>query len=80
MIRLESVTIAVLGGVLGIGMGLAFGVSLQIVSNDDSAILSIPWMLLLTFIAVAAAVGVMAAALPARRAAKLNVLQAITTE
>jgi putative ABC transport system permease protein len=80
MIRLESVTIAVLGGVLGIGMGLAFGVSLQIVSNDDSAILSIPWVLLLTFIAVAAVVGVLAAALPARRAASLNVLAAITTE
>jgi putative ABC transport system permease protein len=81
MVRLESVTIAVLGGVLGIVMGLVFGVSLQLVSNTDgSSVLSIPWLLLLVFLVVAALVGMLAAALPARRAARLNVLAAITTE
>ena len=81
MVRLESVTIAVLGGVLGIVMGLVFGVALQLVSNSDgSSVLSIPWLLLLVFLVVAAVVGVLAAALPARRAARLNVLAAITTE
>jgi putative ABC transport system permease protein len=81
MVRLESVTIAVLGGVLGIVMGLVFGVSLQLVSNSDgSSVLSIPWLLLLVFLIVAALVGMLAAALPARRAARLNVLAAITTE
>ena len=81
MVRLESVTIAVLGGVLGIVMGLVFGVSLQLVSNSDgSSVLSIPWLLLLVFLVVAALVGMLAAALPARRAARLNVLAAITTE
>jgi putative ABC transport system permease protein len=35
---------------------------------------------LLVFIALAAVVGMLAAVLPARRAAKLDVLRAITTE
>jgi putative ABC transport system permease protein len=35
---------------------------------------------LVVFIALAAVVGVLAAVLPARRAAKLDVLRAITTE
>ena len=62
-------------------MGLVFGVSLQLVSNSDgSSVLSIPWLLLLVFLVVAALVGMLAAALPARRAARLNVLAAITTE
>jgi putative ABC transport system permease protein len=80
-VRLESIAIAVLGAVLGIGLGLLFGVSLQQAMSDDGlSVLDVPAGQLLGFVAMAAVVGVLAAVWPARRAAKLDVLRAITTE
>ncbi|NEE03203.1 ABC transporter permease [Phytoactinopolyspora halotolerans] len=80
-IRLESVAIAVLGAVLGIGLGLIFGVSLQrAVADEGLDTLSVPFGQLITFVILAALVGILAAAWPARRAAKLDVLRAINTE
>jgi putative ABC transport system permease protein len=43
-------------------------------------VLSIPWGQLVLFVVAAALIGVLAALWPARRAAKLDVMQAITTE
>jgi putative ABC transport system permease protein len=43
-------------------------------------VLSIPGLQLALFVVLAAIVGVLAAVLPARRAARLNVLDAITTQ
>jgi putative ABC transport system permease protein len=40
----------------------------------------VPWFSLLLFVLAAALVGVIAAVVPARRAARLDVLRAITTE
>lgn len=81
MVRLESVIVAVLGAVLGVGMGLAFGVALQRAIADQGVdVLSIPWLQLVLFVALAAFAGVLAAVLPARRAAHLDVLRAIGTE
>ncbi|MET3808318.1 putative ABC transport system permease protein [Nakamurella sp. UYEF19] len=81
MIRLESVAIAVLGAVLGIGLGLIFGISLQrSLSGQGIQVLSIPVAQLLAFVVLAAIVGVLAAVLPARRAARMGVLRAITTQ
>lgn len=81
MIRLESIVIALLGAVLGVVMGIVFGVALQRAIADDGVdVLSIPWLQLVVFVVLAAVVGVLAAVFPARRAAKLDVLRAITTE
>ncbi|HEY6934561.1 MAG TPA: FtsX-like permease family protein, partial [Marmoricola sp.] len=81
MVRLEAIAIAVLGAVLGIVMGLGFGVVLQrAVADQGITDLAIPGVRLVAFVVVAAVVGVLAAVFPARRAARLNVLQAITTE
>jgi putative ABC transport system permease protein len=81
MVRLESVAIAVLGAVLGVIMGVAFGVALQrAISSEGVDVLSIPGLQLGLFVLLAALVGVLAAVLPARRAARLNVLDAITTQ
>jgi putative ABC transport system permease protein len=81
MVRLEAIAIAVLGAVLGIVAGLLFGVVLQkAVADQGITNLAIPWVRLAVFVMVAGLVGVLAAVLPARRAAKLNVLRAITTE
>ena len=81
MVRLESAAIAVLGAVLGVVMGVAFGVALQrAIADQGLEVLSIPWLQLAIFVVLAALVGVLAAVFPARRAARLNVLRAITTE
>ena len=81
MVRLESVAIAVLGAVLGVVMGVIFGVVLQqAIADQGIEVLQIPWLQLAVFVVVAALVGVLAAVLPARRAARLDVLTAIGTE
>jgi putative ABC transport system permease protein len=81
MVRLESVIVAVLGAVLGVIMGIAFGVALQqAIADEGIDVLAIPWLRLGGFVLVAALVGVLAAVIPARRAARLDVLRAISTE
>lgn len=81
MIRLESIAISVLGAVLGVGLGLIFGISLQRAeSGQGIEVLSIPVAQLLVFVVLAAIVGVLAAVLPARGAARMDVLRAITTQ
>jgi putative ABC transport system permease protein len=77
-VRWESVLIALLGTTLGTGIGLGFGWALIRASHGQGINqLTIPvgqFALIVTFAAVAA---VVAAALPARRAARLDVLEAI---
>ena len=81
MIRLESVVVSVFGALLGIALGLAFGTGLIIALEDQGLTeLSIPWVRMVVFILAAGLVGVLAAAVPARRAARLDVLRAIATE
>ncbi len=81
MVRLESVAVAVLGAVLGVVMGVVFGAVLQrAIADQGIEVLRIPWLQLGVFVVAAAAVGVLAAVLPARRAARLDVLTAIGTE
>jgi putative ABC transport system permease protein len=81
MVRLEAVAIAVLGAVLGIGLGLAFGISLQhALTGQGIPVLSLPSLELGGFVVLAALAGVLAAIIPARRAARMDVLRAVTTE
>ncbi len=81
MVRLESIIISLLGAVLGVGLGLVFGVALQRSQSDSGIeVLSVPFAQLFIFVALAALVGVLAAVWPARRAARLDVLRAITTD
>ncbi|RNL60388.1 FtsX-like permease family protein [Nocardioides marmoriginsengisoli] len=79
-ITLESVAIAVLGAVLGMALGLIYGTLLQRVLKEDLTVLSIPFSQLLVFGLIAVVVGVLAAVMPAVRASRLNVLNAISTE
>jgi putative ABC transport system permease protein len=81
MVRLEAVVVAVLGAVLGVVMGVVFGVTLQhAVADEGVDVLAVPWMQLAGFVVVSAFAGVLAAVLPARRAARLDVLRAIGAE
>ncbi len=81
MVRWESVIIALIGGVLGLSIGMVFGTILvRALADEGITELSIPGGQLLTFLVLAGVAGVLAAVGPARRAAKLNVLQAISYE
>ncbi len=81
MIRWESVIIAILGAVLGIAVGVAFGWSLQqALASQGVTELRIPGGQLVLYLVLAGLAGVLAAILPARRAARLNVLRAISYE
>jgi putative ABC transport system permease protein len=81
MVRVEAVIIAFLGAVLGLAIGVVFGWALQR-SLSDLGIdrFAVPGGQLIAMLVVAGLIGVVAAAWPARRAAKLNVLEAIAYE
>lgn len=80
MIRVESVVTAIFGALLGVVVGVAFGYAF-VTSLHDQGIteFAVPWARILEVLVVAALGGVLAAALPARRAARLQVLDAIAT-
>jgi putative ABC transport system permease protein len=81
MIRLESIVIALLGAVLGVAMGIFFGVVLMRALRDEGLeVISVPWDQMAVFLLLSLVIGVLAAVLPARRAARLDVLKAIATE
>jgi putative ABC transport system permease protein len=81
MIRWEAVIIAVFGALLGTVVGLLFGWALVRALHDQGVtVLSLPVGRLAFDVVFAGIAGVIAAVLPARRAAKLDVLQAIRAE
>lgn len=79
MIRWEAVIIAVFGGVLGTVIGIVFGISVVLAIGDELR-LSLPVGQLGWWLLVAAALGVLAATYPARRAARQDILEAIAYE
>jgi putative ABC transport system permease protein len=80
MITLESVAIALLGAVLGMVVGLVIGVVLRQSLKDDLTELALPLTGLAVFFVVAVIFGVLAAIVPAVRASRMKVLDAIATE
>ncbi|HET7138208.1 MAG TPA: FtsX-like permease family protein [Gaiellaceae bacterium] len=78
MIRHESVITAMIGGVLGIALGIVLGALL--VARVDFIVFSVPVGTIVVFVVVTILVGILAAIFPARRAARLNVLQALQYE
>ena len=81
MVVLESIVIAVFGAVLGLALGIGFAAALQrTLTTQGITILQIPWVTMVIFVVLAAIVGAVAAAWPAFRAGRLDVLHAVTTE
>ena len=78
MVRHESVITSAIGGALGILLGIALGGLL--VARVDFIDFTLPVSQLAIFAVAAIVVGVIAAIFPARRAARLNVLQALQYE
>ncbi|MEV1045322.1 FtsX-like permease family protein [Streptomyces sp. NPDC049916] len=81
MIRLESVVIALFGALLGLGLGMGWGTAAQkLLALEGLEVLEIPWPTILTVFACSALVGLFAALVPAFRAGRMNVLNAIATD
>ena len=81
MIRLESVVIALFGALLGLGLGMGWGTAAQkLLALEGLGVLEIPWPTILTVFVGSAFVGLFAALVPAFRAGRMNVLNAIATE
>ncbi|MDP2710181.1 MAG: FtsX-like permease family protein [Solirubrobacteraceae bacterium] len=78
MIRQESMIIAVIGGVLGLAVGVVLAIVFTTAIGDIE--LHVPASSLVVLLVLSAVAGVLAAALPARRAARLNVLDALAHE
>jgi putative ABC transport system permease protein len=80
MIRYESVITALIGGVLGLVIGIVGALATSIALSGEGYVQAWPVGTLIVLLLAAALAGVLAAALPARRAARLDMLQAITSE
>ena len=80
MVTLESVTISVMGALLGMAVGLVVGVLLRQSLSDDLTELALPLQNLVIFLAISVVFGVLAALIPAVRASRMKVLEAIATE
>ena len=81
MVLGEGVIISVYGGLLGIALGIVFGtVITNLLPEQFISTVAIPSQRLLVYLLIAAAAGLASALLPARRASKLNVLDAIANE
>jgi ABC-type antimicrobial peptide transport system permease subunit len=78
MIRHESVITALIGGVLGIALGIVLGGLL--IYKVDFIVFSLPIGSLIIFALAAIFVGILAAIFPARRASRLNILEALQYE
>jgi putative ABC transport system permease protein len=80
MIRYESVITSLIGGVLGTGVGILFAWLTTFAVKDLGVGFSIPVGQLAVFLLLAVVVGVLGAVAPARRAARLRILDAVHSE
>ena len=80
IVRYESVITSVIGGLMGTAVGVAFAYAVTTRYADQGFTFSVPAGQLGVFLAVAVVVGVMAAVLPARRASRVDILEAIHHE
>jgi putative ABC transport system permease protein len=81
MITVESVVISLFGALLGLAVGAGLGAAVVHALKDKGfSDLTLPWGLMVTYLVGGALVGVVAAVIPAIRAARLNVLAAIAYE
>ncbi|MFG2997684.1 ABC transporter permease [Streptomyces sp. NPDC048340] len=81
MIRLESVVIALFGALLGLGLGMGWGATAQqLLALQGLKVLEIPWPTIIGVFAGSALVGLFAALVPAFRAGRMNVLNAIASD
>ncbi len=80
-VTLEGVSTSIFGALLGITLGVVFGLALQRgLAADGLDTLSVPWTTLIGMLVGGAVLGIVAAAAPAWWASRQPVLEAIATE
>ncbi len=79
LVRLEAGVISLFGALLGVAVGIVFG-WVAVLAIPDTFInqLSVPVPSLAIYVVIATIAGLLAASLPARRASRLNILDAIS--
>ncbi len=81
MVRWESITVALLGTIVGLVIGTSFGWAMtRILADEGMHVFVVPLGQLAGVVALVILAGIAAAVLPARGAARLDVLRAVTTE
>jgi putative ABC transport system permease protein len=81
MIGTEAVVVSTLGGVLGLAAGCGLGTAVaRAMRHQGIPDLAYPWPQLAAYLALSVVAGVLAAVLPAARAARTDVLAAVTHE
>jgi putative ABC transport system permease protein len=81
MIRGEAVLVAALGLVIGAALGVVMGAAaVQVVGRNADVTLHLPYAQLLISLGAAVVTGLLAGLVPARRAARTDVLTAIATQ
>jgi putative ABC transport system permease protein len=77
-VRWESVILSAVGAIEGLVFGVVVGVAVIVALRSQGIhVLVVPWGRLVVYLVVACLLGVLAAAFPARRAARLRILTAI---
>ena len=79
-VRYESVITSIIGAIMGIVVGIVFAWVVTTRFAGQGITFSIPGVQLVVFLVLAVIVGVIAAILPARRASKIDILEAIHYE
>ncbi len=80
MVRQESIITALIGAAIGLPLGIFLAALVTRALGDFNLTFSIPWFQLIFLTVLAIVVGIVAAIMPARRAAKLDPLRAIAYE
>jgi putative ABC transport system permease protein len=80
MIRQESIITALIGAAIGLPLGIFLAALVNRALSEYDVSFAIPWGWLIVITIVAVIIGILAAVFPARRAAKLNPLEAIAYE
>jgi putative ABC transport system permease protein len=80
MIRHEGIITALIGATLGLPLGMFLAALVTLGLEDEGVAFSVPTGTLVVFALIAVVAGVFAAIFPARRASRLNVLEALQYE
>jgi putative ABC transport system permease protein len=80
VIRYEAVITALIGAVLGVVLGVVFAIIGSRPLEDEGFTLTIPFGVLVMLLVLAVIAGIVAAIGPARRASRLDVLEALAYE